>query len=96
MTELAGLLTGAWVAATSPLLVATLGLPLLPPAFGLLTALQGVAALAGPPLAGRLAELTGDRGSTFTLCGALLLTASLMFGAARLRRPHPPTSQPPV
>merc|ERR1712108_43207 len=46
---LLGLVTGAWISATSPLLVTLLGLPQLGTAFGRLTAVRGVAALASPP-----------------------------------------------
>jgi MFS family permease len=50
-----GLLTGAWISATSPLLVSLLGVAHLGTAFGRLTAVRGLAALASPPLAAVLA-----------------------------------------
>ena len=40
-----GLLTGAWIAATSPMLVSLLGINLLPSAFGLMTAGQVIPCL---------------------------------------------------
>ena len=74
-----GLLTGLWISATSPLLVKVLGLNLLPPAFGLMTAVQGVAALTGPPLAGAIIDVLGNQGVAFHMTGGLLLSASLAF-----------------
>ena len=47
-----GAATGAWVACETPLIISTLGLAALAPAFGLLTAGGGLAALTGAPLAG--------------------------------------------
>jgi hypothetical protein len=40
LTCLYGVLTGAWIAATTPLLLTILNLHLLTPAFGLMTAVQ--------------------------------------------------------
>jgi len=74
-----GLLTGAWIAATSPLLVSILGIQLLPAAFGLMTAAQGLAALAGPPLAGALVEYVGKRGPALQLSSAILFLAAIGF-----------------
>ena len=47
-----GLATGFWVACETPLIIRTLSFSCLTPAFGLLTAGGGVAALTGAPLAG--------------------------------------------
>ena len=73
---LLGVATGAWISATSPLLVNLLGLPQvscqilnhkitplsqLGTAFGRLTAARGIAALISPPLAATLAEHYGVR-----------------------------------
>jgi len=74
-----GLLTGFWISATSPLLVRVLGLPLLPPAFGLMTAVQGAAALAGPPLAGAATDWLGDRAVALHCTGGLLVAAAAVF-----------------
>ena len=77
-----GLLTGLWISATSPLLVRVLGLPLLPPAFGLMTAIQGTAALAGPPLAGAATDWLDDRGVALHCTGGLLIVATGVFVVA--------------
>ena len=47
-----GLATGFWVACETPLIIRTLSFTCLTPAFGLLTAGGGLAALTGAPLAG--------------------------------------------
>ena len=79
-----GLLTGCWISATSPLLVRVLGLHLLSPAFGLMTAVQGAAALAGPPLAGAATDWVGGPAAAFYCAGGLLLLATGGFlGAAQ-------------
>ena len=57
--SLFGLLTGTWVAAMSPIFIRILGPDLLSPAFGLLTAIRGVASLVGPPLAGAAIGIVG-------------------------------------
>ena len=77
-----GLLTGCWISATSPLLVRVLGLPLLPPAFGLMTAVQGAAALAGPPLAGAATDWLDDRAVALHCTGGLLVAATGLFVVA--------------
>jgi len=76
-----GLVTGMWIAASSPMLVRILGLSLLSPAFGLMTAFQGAAALSGPPLAGMAIDWLGDKGVAFHLAGAILASAALVFFA---------------
>jgi len=74
-----GFLTGVWIAATSPLLVKVLGLPLLSPAFGLMTSIQGAAALTGPPLAGAAVDMLGDRGLTMDLAGGIMCVAAILY-----------------
>jgi len=85
LCSLFGLLTGVWIAATSPMLVHVLGLDLLSPAFGLMTAAQGGAALAGPPLAGMVVDLVRDRGMALHLSGAILGLASVIFVLAYIQ-----------
>ena len=51
-----GLATGFWVACETPLIIRTLSFSCLTPAFGLLTAGGGVAALTGAPLAGSVPD----------------------------------------
>jgi len=79
-----GFLTGIWIAATSPILVRVLGLSLLSPAFGLMTAMQGAAALTGPPLAGLAVDLAGDRGVALYLAGGVMGAAALLYVVAYL------------
>ena len=81
MTSWFGLLTGSWVASESPLLVQLVGLTQLTPAFGLLTAGGGIAALAGPPLAGVAAELSGPW-VALEVAGALMAGSGLVYGLA--------------
>lgn len=90
---LLGLLTGAWIASTSPLLVSLLGLPHLGTAFGRLTAVRGAAALLSPPLAALLAQRLGLRLLPLHLSSGLLAGAAATFALAALvagrRRPKP-------
>jgi len=74
-----GFLTGTWIAATSPVLVRILGLSLLSPAFGLMTAMQGVAALSGPPLAGAVVDFAADRGLALYLAGGIMCLAAVLY-----------------
>jgi len=55
-----GFCTGMWVASETPLIIKTLSFSLLTPAFGLLTAGGGVAALSGPPIAGWLEDIAAQ------------------------------------
>lgn len=76
---LLGLVTGAWISATSPLLVSLLGLPQLATAFGRLTAVRGVAALASPPLAAILAEHMAMPLLPLYLSSGLFAASTLLF-----------------
>merc|ERR1711923_90850 len=68
-----GLATGFWVACETPLIIRTLSFSCLTPAFGLLTAGGGVAALTGAPLAGYAMDMmSGDGGMAVILCGAIM------------------------
>jgi len=73
-----GLVTGSLVGCTSPVLVSLLGLPALSPAFGLVTAFRGVAALLGPPSAGMLVDRFDNHGLALYLTGGLLLSSTLI------------------
>merc|ERR1719341_2109668 len=59
-------------------LVSLLGLPALSPAFGLVTAFRGVAALLGPPSAGMLVDRFDNHGLALYLTGGLLLSSTLI------------------
>jgi len=85
MSSLFGLLTGCWVAAESPLIVSLLGLELLTPGFGLLTAGGGLAALAGPPLAGVAVDL-GSPGMALVMSGCVMAAAGGSYGVATWRK----------
>ena len=82
--QLSFALSGLWIAATSPLLVSILGVSLLPSAFGLMTAVQGVSALLGPPLAGALVDWRHSLSSSLHLTAALLLISAAVFILALL------------
>jgi len=80
-----GFLTGMWVAATPPALVQLLGVGLLGPAFGVLTALRGTAALAGPPIGGLVVDMLDDKrmalvvaGGGMTLSGVFYIIATMV------------------
>ena len=73
-----GFLTGMWVAATPPALVHLLGVGLLGPAFGVLTALRGTAALAGPPIGGVVVDMLDDKRMALVVAGGGM-TLSCMF-----------------
>ena len=75
-------MTGCEVGCTSPLLVRLLGLSCLTQAFGIMTALRGIAALVGPPTAGLLVDQFDDPGLALCLCGALMVASSVVAGIA--------------
>ena len=58
------------------MLVKLLGLPCLTQAFGIMTALRGIAALVGPPTGGLLVEEFDDPGLALDVCGALMVASS--------------------
>ena len=82
--SLFGLLTGTWVAAMSPIFIRILGPDLLSPAFGLLTAVRGVASLVGPPLAGLAIDYFSNREAAVFLSGLCMAASALAFIAATL------------
>jgi len=82
-----GLATGFWVACETPLIIRTLSFDHLTPAFGLLTAGGGVAALTGAPLAGYAVDLSStDKGMALVICGCIMATSCIMYAAATLYR----------
>jgi len=74
-----GFLTGQWIAATSPLLVSMLGIKQLSQAFGLLTAVRGVASLVSPPLAGMVVDLTTNPLLALYISGWLLVASGIAY-----------------
>ena len=79
-----GFVTGCEVGCTSPLLVKLLGLYCLTQAFAIMTALRGIAALVGPPTAGILVDKFQDPGLALLLCGALMVSATIIASIAAL------------
>ena len=77
-------MTGCEVGCTSPLLVKLLGLYCLTQAFAIMTALRGIAALVGPPTAGILVDKFQDPGLALLLCGALMVSATIIASIAAL------------
>jgi len=77
-----GFLTGKWIAATSPLLISLLGIQHLSQAFGLLTAVRGVASLVSPPLAGMVVDFTINPLNALYLSGMLLMMSGLAYTLA--------------
>eukprot|EP00092_Neocalanus_flemingeri_P039693 GFUD01043225.1.p1 GENE.GFUD01043225.1~~GFUD01043225.1.p1 ORF type:complete len:450 (+),score=115.12 GFUD01043225.1:98-1447(+) len=77
-----GFLTGMWVSATPGALIHLLGLPLLGPTFALLTAARGCAALGGPPLAGMVVDLLGDRAMALVMAGGVMTLSSLFYAVS--------------
>jgi len=49
-----------------------------------MTAMQGAAALTGPPLAGLAVDLAGDRGVALYLAGGVMGAAALLYVVAYL------------
>ena len=44
-----------------------------------MTSLQGAAALTGPPLAGAVVDLLGDRGLAMDLAGGIMCVAAVLY-----------------
>jgi MFS family permease len=63
-------------------------------AFGVITFFFGIGQIAGPALAGSLAQRTGSFSSSFTLAAALAGAAVLVSGV--LPRPHPQPAEAPA
>ncbi|VDK55733.1 unnamed protein product [Anisakis simplex] len=74
-----GLTLSSYVCLTSVLLVDLLGLERLTNAFGLLLLFQGIGTVFGPPIAGRIADVTGNYNWSFIFCGVSLLISGLML-----------------
>ena len=84
-----GLATGFWVACETPLIIRTLSFSCLTPAFGLLTAGGGVAALTGAPLAGLAMDLVSggeESGMPVILCAAIMGSSALVYSVATMVR----------
>lgn len=74
-----GFLTGMWVSALPSALVTLVGVPLLAPSFGIITAFRGAMVLTGPPLAGFVVDMVGRKGSAMVVSGVAMLVASMFY-----------------
>merc|ERR1711911_30566 len=74
-----GATIGAYVGLTSVVLVDLLGLEKLTNAFGLVLVFQGIASLAGPPIAGRLRDTTNSYDPAFYVAGFMIAISGLML-----------------
>uniref|UniRef100_T1GDJ5 Major facilitator superfamily (MFS) profile domain-containing protein n=1 Tax=Megaselia scalaris TaxID=36166 RepID=T1GDJ5_MEGSC len=74
-----GFTIGAYVGLTSVILVDLLGLDKLTNAFGLLLLFQGIASLAGPPLAGWISDQTGSYTPGFLLAGIMIIISGVIL-----------------
>ncbi|CAG9864488.1 unnamed protein product, partial [Phyllotreta striolata] len=74
-----GFTAGAYVGLTSVILVDLLGIERLTNAFGLLLLFQGIASLAGPPIAGGLYEITDSYNPGFVLAGSAIGMSGLIL-----------------
>lgn len=82
-----GLATGFWIACETPLIIRTLSFSHLTPAFGLLTAGGGLAAMTGAPLAGYAVDQSKtDSGMAVVLCGCIMASSALVYAAASVYR----------
>lgn len=89
MAGLSAFCYGIFIALRSILLVDLLGLDMLTKSFGMLILFQGVAAMIGPPIAGKLADTTGSLDICFFMAGALtILSGLLLFPIRCLRSPE--------
>ncbi|KAK5985334.1 MonoCarboxylate Transporter family [Trichostrongylus colubriformis] len=74
-----GFFLSAYICLASVILVDLLGLDKLTNAFGLLLLWQGVGTVAGPPIAGYLADISGSYNWSFVFSGINLLVSGLMM-----------------
>lgn len=81
-----GFTLSSYVCLTSVLLVDLLGVEKLTNAFGLLLLFQGIGTVFGPPIAGKLADLTGSYAWTFAFCGISLFISGVMLFSIPLVR----------
>ncbi|CAG7838149.1 unnamed protein product [Allacma fusca] len=75
-----GALMGVYVSLTSVILVDLLGLDKLTNAFGLLLLFQGIGTVIGPPIVGKLFDVTGDYRYGFALAGGMIaISGAILF-----------------
>uniref|UniRef100_A0A183BN68 MFS domain-containing protein n=1 Tax=Globodera pallida TaxID=36090 RepID=A0A183BN68_GLOPA len=74
-----GFTISSYVCLTSVVLVDMVGVDRLTNAYGLLLFIQGIATFFGPPLAGKLFDLTKRYDWTFGLCGGCLFISGVML-----------------
>lgn len=76
-----GILVGVYVSLTSVVIVDLLGLEKLSDAFGLILLFQGVATVAGPPIAGSIYDKTNSYVGPFALTGSMIGFSGFMLYA---------------
>ncbi|XP_041373323.1 monocarboxylate transporter 4-like [Gigantopelta aegis] len=98
-----GFCVAVFVSLRSILLVDLLGLDMLTKSFGILILFQGVASMAGSPLAGRLLESTGDVAACFYMAGSLIALSGILSCPLRHlkrwelgKRPDPLPEEMPI
>lgn len=83
-----GFFTAGFLSLRSIVLVDLIGLDRLTSSFGLLLLFQGIATIAGSPLAGQVKELTGSIDNVFYLSGSLLIMAGIFGCFLRTLKPR--------
>jgi len=79
-----GFLTGVWVSTMPTALVHLLGVSLLAPSFGIITAFRGAMVLSGPPVAGLLVDMVGVKGAAMVMSGVTMTVSSVFYMLAVL------------
>jgi len=74
-----GVALSAYISLTSVILVDLVGLDALTNAFGIMLLFQGIASLVGAPIAGTIADKTGDYDGSFHFAGVVILISGLML-----------------
>ncbi|KAL3082808.1 hypothetical protein niasHS_010610 [Heterodera schachtii] len=74
-----GFTISSYVCLTTVVLVDMIGIDRLTNGFGLLLFIQGIATFVGPPLAGKLFDLTNRYDWTFAFCGVCLFVSGVML-----------------
>ena len=60
-------------------LVHLLGVSLLAPSFGIISAFRGAMVLSGPPLAGLVVDMVGAKGAAMVMSGVVMTVVSLFY-----------------
>ena len=71
-------MTGVVVGCTNPVIILMLGVSVVSPAFSLVSAMRGVAALLGPPLAGVLVDWSLEPGVAMSMSAGVIGAGTLV------------------